>query len=358
MRWSRPVVVPTRCVNAVGQSDRLLVLRLDVTSVDDADSGGEPAVERFGRIDVLVNSAGASFKGYFEEMSPEQVEQQLATNLLGPMNVTRAVLPVMRTQRSGHLIAISSGAGLIAFEYSSVYAASKAGLEGWMGSLEQEVAPFGIRTTIVNPGFFRTGLASPESLIWPAIVDSDYAERSAAQRKWWQSQDGQQAGDPDKLAQALLTIVDEDPPPRRFLAGADVMALAQRKIDELSEQIESHRDAVDLDDIRSGGSGQRLTVATRSRRANAADVDAALIAACRGDEGHRGRQGPASFCFFRSGQSRQELDVPVGSVHADPLPDRGSAGWRSPRRRRPASRTPVRSPRHASSILRPPSPSP
>ena len=233
---------PEEVLKAVGESDNLLVVRLDVTSVDDAIAAVESAVERFGRIDVLVNSAGASFKGYFEEMSPVQVEQQLATNLIGPMNVTRAVLPVMRTQRSGHLVAISSGAGLVAFEYSSVYAASKAGLEGWMGALEQEVAPFGIRTTIVNPGFFRTGLASPESLIWPALSISDYAERSAAQRKWWQSQDGQQAGDPDKLAQALVTIVGEDPPPRRFLAGADTIALAQRKIDELREQIESHRE--------------------------------------------------------------------------------------------------------------------
>lgn len=233
---------PDEVLKAVGESDDLLVVRLDVTSVDDANAAVESAVERFGRIDVLVNSAGASFKGYFEEMSPVQVEQQLATNLIGPMNVTRAVLPVMRTQRSGHLIAISSGAGLVAFEFSSVYAASKAGLEGWMGALEQEVAPFGIRTTIVNPGFFRTGLASPESLIWPALSIPDYAERSAAQRTWWQSQDGQQAGDPDKLAQALITIVGEDPPPRRFLAGADTIALAQRKIDELQAQIESHRE--------------------------------------------------------------------------------------------------------------------
>ena len=152
-----------------------------------------------------------------------------------------AVLPVMRAQRSGHLVAISSGAGLVGFEYSSVYAASKSGLEGWMGALDQEVAPFGIRTTIINPGFFRTTLASPESLIWPAMTIDDYAERSAAQRTWWAAQDGQQAGDPDKLAQALLTILDEDPPPRRFIAGADVIALAQRKIDELHEQIESHR---------------------------------------------------------------------------------------------------------------------
>ena len=174
-------------------------------------------------------------------MSPRQVEQQLATNLFGPMNVTRAVLPVMRQQRSGHLIAISSGAGLMGFEYSSVYAASKFGVEGWMGALEQEVAPFGIRTTIVNPGFFRTGLAGPESLVWPEVSVADYAERSGAQREWWQAQDGHQSGDPDKLAQALVAIAAEEPPPRRFIAGADVIAVAERKIAELQEQIASHR---------------------------------------------------------------------------------------------------------------------
>lgn len=233
---------PAEVTTALGESDRLLAVRLDVTSVDEASAAADAAIDRFGRIDFLVNSAGASFKGYFEEMSPHQVDQQLATNLLGPMNVTRAVLPVMRAQRSGHLIAISSGAGLMGFEYSSVYAASKSGLEGWMAALEQEVAPYGIRTTIVNPGWFRTGLASPESLVWPALTIDDYAERSAAQRAWWSSQDGQQAGDPDKLARALLAIVDEDPPPRRFLAGADVIAIAERKIADLQEQIASHRD--------------------------------------------------------------------------------------------------------------------
>ena len=232
---------PDEVAEILGGSDRLQVVRLDVTILEDAQAAADAAVQRFGRIDVLVNNAGASFKGYFEEMSPEQVEQQLATNLVGPMNVTRAILPIMRRQRSGHVIAISSGAGLMGFEYSSVYAASKAGLEGWMGALDQEVAPFGIRTTIVNPGWFRTTLASPESLVFPALTIDDYAERSAAQRQWWQAQDGNQAGDPDKLAHALLTIVDEDPPPRRFIAGADVMELAQRKIDELHEQIESHR---------------------------------------------------------------------------------------------------------------------
>jgi NAD(P)-dependent dehydrogenase (short-subunit alcohol dehydrogenase family) len=233
---------PDEVAMVLGASDGLLVVRLDVTSIAEANAAVDAAVERFGRIDVLVNNAGVSFKGYFEEMSPAQVDQQLATNLLGPMNVTRAVLPVMRRQRSGHVISISSGAGLVAFEYSSVYAASKFGLEGWMGALEQEVAPFGIRTTIVNPGFFRTGLARPESLIWPDLSIADYAERSAAQRTWWEAQDGQQPGDPDKLAKALLTIANEEPPSRRFVAGADVVALAERKIAELQKQIESHRE--------------------------------------------------------------------------------------------------------------------
>ncbi len=231
----------TDVADALPNSDRLLVAALDVTSQDDANAAVAAGVERFGRIDVAVNSAGASFKGYFEEMSPGQVEQQLAVNLLGPMNVSRAVLPAMRQQRSGHLIAISSGAGLMGFEYSSVYAASKAGLEGWMSALAQEVEPYGIHTTIVNPGFFRTGLASPESLVWPELSIDDYAERSTAQRDWWSAQDGQQAGDPAKLASALIAISADEPPPRRFLAGADVVALAQRKIELLQRDIESHR---------------------------------------------------------------------------------------------------------------------
>jgi NAD(P)-dependent dehydrogenase (short-subunit alcohol dehydrogenase family) len=232
---------PDDVVATLGTSAQLLTVKLDVTSTTDAASAVEAAVDRFGRIDVLVNNAGVSYKGYFEEMSPAQVEAQLATNLIGAMNVTRAVLPVMRRQRAGHLVAISSGAGLMGFEYSSVYAASKAGLDGWMTALDAEVALFGISTTIVNPGWFRTTLASPESLVWPDLTIDDYAERSAAQREWWSAQDGHQGGDPDKLARALLTIIDESPPPKRFLAGTDVIAIAERKIDELRGQIEAHR---------------------------------------------------------------------------------------------------------------------
>jgi NAD(P)-dependent dehydrogenase (short-subunit alcohol dehydrogenase family) len=161
---------------AVGQADDLLVVRLDVTSRADPESAVQVAVERFGRIDVLVNNAANFYAGYFEELTPEQIEQQLATGLIGPMNVTRAVLPVMRKQRSGHILSISSGAGLMGFEFNSAYCAAKFGLEGWMEALQAEVAPFGINTTIVNPGFFRTELLTQESTTYAEPSIEDYAD--------------------------------------------------------------------------------------------------------------------------------------------------------------------------------------
>src|SRR5207302_8310106 len=176
----------------------------------DAEAAVRAAVDQFGRIDVLVNNAGTFDAGYFEELTLEQVERQLATSLLGPMNVTRAVLPIMRKQRSGHIISISSSAGLVGFEFCSAYAASKFGLEGWMESLQPEVAPFGITTTIVNPGFFRTELLTQESTSYAEPSIEDYAERTAAQLEWWAAQNGRQSGDPAKLAQALILIASQE----------------------------------------------------------------------------------------------------------------------------------------------------
>ena len=154
---------PDAVARALGDSDALLAVKLDVTSTPDADAAVKGAVERFGAIDVLVNNAASFYAGYFEELTAEQMERQLATSLIGPMNVTRAVLPVMRKQRSGHVVTISSSAGLVGFEYCTAYAASKFGVEGFMESLAPEVQPFGIHTTIVNPGFFRTSLLTKES---------------------------------------------------------------------------------------------------------------------------------------------------------------------------------------------------
>src|SRR5438309_3852817 len=224
------------------RSDNLRALKLDVTNRADAAAAVQAAVDRFGRIDVLVNNAGNFFAGYFEELTPEQIDRQLATLLIGPMNVTRAVLPVMRKQRSGHIISISSTAGIVGFAFCSAYAASKFGLEGWMESLQQEVAPFGITTTIVNPGFFRTELLEPASVTYAEPSIEDYADRTAEQLKWWQAQSGRQGGDPAKLAQALVAIAGEEPPPRRFIAGADAIALAQQHVADLQAQIDAYRE--------------------------------------------------------------------------------------------------------------------
>src|SRR2546426_10761013 len=227
---------------AVGESDNLLIVKLDVTSRTDAEAAVRAAVDQFGRIDVLVNNAGTFDAGYFEELTPEQVERQLATSLLGPMNVTRAVLPIMRKQRSGHIISISSGAGLVGFEFCSAYAASKFGLEGWMESLRPEVEPFGIHTTIVNPGFFRTKLLTKESMTLADWSIEDYAGRRAEQLKWWEAQNGQQPGDPTKLARALVRVAGEQSPPRRFIAGADAIALAEQKVADLKAQIDAYHE--------------------------------------------------------------------------------------------------------------------
>jgi NAD(P)-dependent dehydrogenase (short-subunit alcohol dehydrogenase family) len=233
---------PGAVTDAIGAADDLLVLKLDVTSRQDAEAAVQAAAERFGRIDVLVNNAASFEAGFFEELTPEQIERQLTVSLIGPMNVTRAVLPVMRKQRSGHIVTISSLAGLVGFEYNTAYAASKFGVDGWMESLAAEVEPFGIHTTVVNPGFFRTELLTKESTNYAPASIEDYAERNAAMRELYESMDGKQPGDPAKLAQALLTIVDQEQPPFRFIAGADAIEQAEAKLAERQQQIDAYRD--------------------------------------------------------------------------------------------------------------------
>jgi NAD(P)-dependent dehydrogenase (short-subunit alcohol dehydrogenase family) len=233
---------PDVVAEALGEADELLVCKLDVTSTRDAEAAVEAAVDRFGGIDVLVNNAASFEAGFFEELTPEQVERQLAVSLVGPMNVTRAVLPVMRRQRSGHVVAISSLAALTGAEYNTAYAASKWGLDGWMEALAPEVEPFGIHTTIVNPGFFRTTLLTKESTNYAPASIEDYAERNAAQREFYESMNGKQGGDPVKLAQALLTITDQEQSPFRFIAGTDAVEVAEEKLAERQQQIDAYRE--------------------------------------------------------------------------------------------------------------------
>jgi len=227
---------------AVGEADDLIVAELDITSAASAQAAVQAAVNRFGRIDVLVNNAGNFQAGFFEELTPEQVERQVATNLFGPMNVTRAVLPVMREQRSGMVVSISSTAGIVGQAFCSAYAASKFGLEGWMESLRHEVEPFGIRTTIVEPGFFRTELLTSDSTAYAELSIEDYAEQTAQTRPAWEGMSGQQTNDPAKLAAALVSVVNEEPPPLRWVAGADALGAVEQKAKELLAQVDAYRE--------------------------------------------------------------------------------------------------------------------
>src|SRR6476661_2758280 len=233
---------PEAVSHAVGETGDLLVVERDITSAASAEAAVEAASGEFGRIDVLVNNAGNFFAGFFEELSPEQFEAQLTTNLLGPLTVTRAVLPLMRKQRSGHLVTISSTAGIVGQEFCSAYAASKFGLEGWMESLRFEVEQFGIRTTIVEPGFFRTDLLTKESTVYADLSIEDYAARTAQTRPAWEAMSGKQTNDPAKLAEALLTIVDQEEPPLRWVAGADAVATVEQKANELLAQVDAYRE--------------------------------------------------------------------------------------------------------------------
>jgi NAD(P)-dependent dehydrogenase (short-subunit alcohol dehydrogenase family) len=231
-----------KVANALGNSADLLVVKLDITKPAEAEAAVKASVDRFGRIDVLVNNAANFYAGFFEELTPEQMERQLSTSLIGPMNVTRAVLPVLRKQRSGLIITISSTAGLIGFEFGAAYAASKFGLEGWMQSLQAEVEPFGINTITVNPGFFRTELLTEESTNFAERTIEDYNERRAKQMEFWKGYNGQQSGDPAKLAQALMTISSQEKPPRRFIAGADAVDTAEKVAATLQQQTDAYRE--------------------------------------------------------------------------------------------------------------------
>jgi len=231
-----------KVAQAVGKSADLLVAKLDITKAADAESAVKAAVDKFGRLDVLVNNAANFYAGFFEELTPEQMGRQLSTSLVGPMNVTRAVLAVMRKQRSGLIITISSTAGLIGFEFGSAYAASKFGLEGWMQSLQTEVESFGIDTITVNPGFFRTELLTDESTNFAERAIEDYDERRAKQMEFWKGYNGRQSGDPTKLAQALIKMSNEKKPPRRFIAGADAVTTAEQVAATLQKQTDAYRE--------------------------------------------------------------------------------------------------------------------
>ena len=226
---------------ALGTANDLLVLKLDVTRPEDAKAAVTAALKRFGRVDVLVNNAGNFYAGFFEEIPPEDFRAQIETNLFGPVNVTRAMLPALRAQRSGLIVTISSTGGITGQAFVSAYSAAKFGVEGWMESLAQEIAPFGIRTMLVEPGFFRTELLTDQSTVWPEASIDDYAEKTRETVAGWKKMNGLQGGDPAKLAKALVQLASRAEPPRRWPAGADAVASLEKKAKELLDQANAHR---------------------------------------------------------------------------------------------------------------------
>lgn len=226
---------------AIGEHEDLLAIKLDVTRPDDAQDAVEAAIGKFGRIDVLVNNAGNFYAGFFEELSPDQVRSQIETLLFGPMNVARAALPAMRKQRSGLLLTISSTAGIAGGMFCTAYAAAKFGLEGWIESLAPEIEPFGIRTMLVEPGFFRTELLTADSTTYAQPSIDDYAQRTRETVTAWSGMDGKQGGDPAKLADAIVQLAGLDEPPVRFAAGSDAVQTFEAKANALLAQADAYR---------------------------------------------------------------------------------------------------------------------
>ena len=231
-----------RVAATLGSHDALLSVQLDVTRPEDATAAVRATIAKFGRIDVLVNNAGNFYAGFFEELSSAQVRDQIETLLFGPMNVARAVLPVMRKQRSGLLMTISSTAGISGGMFCSAYSAAKFGLEGWTESITPEIAPFGIRTMLVEPGFFRTELLSPDSTTYADPAIDDYAKRTNETVAAWKAMNGKQGGDPAKLAVALVKLADQPEPPARFAAGTDAVQTLEAKAAVLMAQAGAYRD--------------------------------------------------------------------------------------------------------------------
>jgi NAD(P)-dependent dehydrogenase (short-subunit alcohol dehydrogenase family) len=205
-------------------SENLEVLKLDVSDQTQVTTAVGQAVKKFGRVDVVLSNAGYSLLGNFEELSTQDIERPFATNFWGVLYVMRAVLPVMRKQRTGHVINMSSVAGVVGLKHCSAYGASKFAVEGLSLAVVEEVEKFGIKVTVVEPGFFRTDLLAETNVKWPSKRIDDYAANEVSARDMWSPYAGTQPGDPDKLGEVLVKLAGMQTPPRLFVAGGDGIA--------------------------------------------------------------------------------------------------------------------------------------
>ena len=216
-------------IEALGNRERLLALPLDVTNEAQAKAAAAAAVEAFGGIDVLLNNAGFGLLGAVEEASAEDVERVYRTNVFGLLNVTRAVLPVMRARRSGRILNISSIGGYRGAAGFGVYSSTKFAVEGLSEALHAELAPLGVHVTVVEPGYFRTDFLDATSLTVSGGEIEDYADTAGRVRRIAADLNHGQPGDPDKLAQVLVDFADAANPPVRLPLGSDTVAAIEAK---------------------------------------------------------------------------------------------------------------------------------
>jgi NAD(P)-dependent dehydrogenase (short-subunit alcohol dehydrogenase family) len=221
--------------------DRVLELDLDVTDSAAIEAAARAAQDRYGRVDVLVNNAGYGYQSTVEEGVEAEIRAQFDANVFGLFAMTRAVLPGMRARRHGHIINITSVAGLVGFQGSAYYAASKHAVEGFSDSLAAETSPLGIQVTCVEPGPFRTDWAGRSLQQTPTRI-ADYAETAAKRMQATRDNSGRQAGDPDRAAQAIIGITEADKAPRHLVLGAMGMGAVTGKLKERLAEIESWRE--------------------------------------------------------------------------------------------------------------------
>ncbi len=225
-----------------GEHPRLLPVQLDVTHEEQAHAAVAAALKKFGRIDILLNNAGYGLLGAVEESSGSEVERLFATNVFGLLNVTRAVLPEMRRQRSGHVINISSIGGYASYEGWGAYCATKFAVEGITEALALELAPLGVRATVVEPGFFRTDFLDDQSLVKTKNRIDDYADTVGVMRDFAAGANHAQPGDPAKLAKALIAMVNAPTPPLRMPFGSDTVARIAEKNSQVAAEVQQWRD--------------------------------------------------------------------------------------------------------------------
>ena len=222
-------------------TDTVKVVRLDITDKEEIGKAIDTALQTFGQIDVLVNNAGFGTLGAVEEISDDKVRYQFEVNCFGTLNLTKAMLPHFRQRKSGHILNVSSVGGFTSFPGTGIYCATKFALEGYSEALAKEIAPLGIKLTLIEPGAFRTEFAG-DSLATPDEQIDDYEETAHKFVNMQSEMSGEQPGDPDKAAQGMIKVVESDNPPMRLVLGEDALEATRQKIETFQKELNEWED--------------------------------------------------------------------------------------------------------------------